>query len=81
MAHKKGVGSSKNGRDSSSKRLGIKVFNNQKVKIGQIIIKQRGLIWRPLNGVFISKDFSIHAKKKGIVKFMKKKKKKYITII
>ncbi|WXB47402.1 MAG: 50S ribosomal protein L27 [Candidatus Shikimatogenerans sp. Tmey] len=81
MAHKKGVGSSKNGRDSISKRLGIKVFNNQRVKIGQIIIKQRGEIWKPLKGVFLSKDYSIHAKKNGIVKYIKKKNKKYIIVI
>ncbi|XBT18180.1 MAG: 50S ribosomal protein L27 [Candidatus Shikimatogenerans sp. Tser] len=81
MAHKKGVGSSKNGRDSSSKRLGIKIFNNQKVKAGQIIIKQRGVIWYPDFGTFLSKDFSIHAKKEGKVLFFKKKKKKYIKII
>lgn len=81
MAHKKGVGSSKNGRDSLSKRLGIKKINNQKVKVGQIIIKQKGLIWIPLKGVFLSKNFSIHAKKNGIVKYIKKKKKKYILVI
>lgn len=58
MAHKKGVGSSKNGRDSASKRLGIKIFGGQKVQPGNIIVRQRGTKHRPGNLVFMGKDRS-----------------------
>ncbi|XBT18903.1 MAG: 50S ribosomal protein L27 [Candidatus Shikimatogenerans sp. AspAUS03] len=80
MAHKKGVGSSKNGRDSIGKRLGIKVFNKQQVNCGQILVRQRGLKWKPGQNVFFSKDYTLHSKIKGIVIFLKKKKKTYINV-
>lgn len=69
MAHKKGKGSSKNGRDSHSKRLGVKVFGGQVAKAGNIIIRQRGTQFHPGNNVGLGKDFTIFALVDGIVKF------------
>ena len=56
MAHKKGAGSTKNGRDSVSKRLGIKVYGNQQAKAGSIIVRQRGLTFKPGKGVSVGKE-------------------------
>ena len=61
MAHKKGAGSTKNGRDSVSKRLGIKVYGNQIVKPGDIIVRQRGLKFKPGKGVLVGRDYTIYA--------------------
>lgn len=71
MAHKKGVGSSKNGRDSESKRLGIKVFGGQSVIAGNIIVRQRGTKFHPGDGVGLGKDHTIFALKDGVVTFKK----------
>ncbi|MBK1831685.1 50S ribosomal protein L27 [Verrucomicrobiaceae bacterium R5-34] len=71
MAHKKGQGSVKNGRDSRSKRLGVKKFGGEVVVAGNIIIRQRGTKWHPGNNVYISKDHTIHAKADGNVYFDK----------
>ncbi|MGB0774666.1 MAG: 50S ribosomal protein L27 [Akkermansiaceae bacterium] len=71
MAHKKGQGSVKNGRDSRSKRLGVKKFGGEKVIAGNIIIRQRGTKWHPGNNVYISKDHTIHAAAEGSVYFDK----------
>jgi len=82
MAHKKGVGSSKNGRESESKRLGVKIFGGQKVVAGNIIVRQRGTKHHPGKNTFMGKDHTIHAAIDGIVKFEKKKGgKSYISII
>ena len=82
MAHKKGVGSSKNGRESESKRLGVKIFGGQKVIAGNIIVRQRGTKHHPGKNTFMGKDHTIHAAIDGIVKFEKKKGgKSYISII
>ncbi len=82
MAHKKGVGSSNNGRDSKSKRLGVKLFGGQLAKAGNIIVKQRGTRFHPGDNVYMSKDFSIHAKVDGFVTFkVKRKKRTYISVI
>lgn len=81
MAHKKGVGSSKNGRDSKSKRLGIKIFEGQQAKVGSIIIRQRGTKYYPGKQVFIGKDYTIHAAKSGFVKFNKINGRYYIYIV
>jgi large subunit ribosomal protein L27 len=83
MAHKKGVGSSRNGRDSKSKRLGVKIYGNQKaMKSGNIIVRQRGTKYHTANSsVYIGKDHTIHALKPGIVKFKKKGGKTLISII
>ena len=69
MAHKKGVGSTKNGRDSNSKRLGVKKYGGQVVKIGDILVRQRGLRFKPGSNVGCGKDFTLFALKNGIIKF------------
>ena len=82
MAHKKGVGSSNNGRDSMSKRLGVKLFGGQFAKAGNIIIRQRGTKFHPGENVYMGKDFTIHAKVDGFVTFkVKRKKRTYVSII
>ena len=82
MAHKKGVGSSNNGRDSKSKRLGVKLYGGQLAKAGNIIVKQRGTKFHPGDNVYMSKDFSIHAKVDGFVSFkVKRQKRTFISII
>ena len=69
MAHKKGAGSTKNGRDSNAKRLGVKRFGGEKVKAGNIIIRQRGMKFRPGNNVGCGKDFTLFALTDGTIKF------------
>ena len=74
MAHEKGAGSTKNGRDSNSKRLGIKVYGNQPIKAGGIIVRQRGLTFKPGKGVRVGKDYTIFAVQDGFVQFETTKK-------
>jgi len=82
MAHKKGAGSTKNGRDSNAKRLGVKKFGGEHVKIGNILIRQRGLKFYPGLNVGCGKDFTLFALKDGIIKFNYKNNKcKQIDII
>ena len=82
MAHKKGDGSSKNGRESHSKRLGVKIFGGQIAKSGNIIVRQRGTVHYPGENVYIGKDHTLHAKIDGSVKFTKKRNNKsYVSII
>lgn len=69
MAHKKGLGSSKNGRDSNSKRLGVKVFAGQTVTGGEIIVRQRGTVFKPGEGTGIGRDHTVYAKRAGKVQF------------
>src|SRR5262245_41481085 len=69
MAHKKGGGSSRNGRDSNSQRLGVKIFGGQKVIPGNIIVRQRGTLFHPGLNVGIGKDHTIYAKIEGVVLF------------
>ncbi|KAA3646833.1 MAG: 50S ribosomal protein L27 [Bacteroidetes bacterium] len=76
MAHKKGAGSSKNGRDSESKRLGVKIFGGQEAIAGNIIIRQRGTKHHPGENVGIGKDHTLFALKDGIVTFQVKGNKK-----
>lgn len=71
MAHKKGVGSSKNGRESHSKRLGVKIFGGQAIKAGNIIVRQRGTKHHPDVNVGIGKDHTLFALTDGVVKFRK----------
>jgi len=71
MAHKKGVGSTDNVRDSNSKRLGVKLFGGQEAIAGNIIVRQRGTKFHPGNGVGIGKDHTIYALKDGVVEFKK----------
>ncbi|MEM6398199.1 MAG: 50S ribosomal protein L27 [Bacteroidota bacterium] len=73
MAHKKGVGSTDNGRDSISKRLGVKLFGGQKAKAGNIIIRQRGTKYHPGVNVYMGKDHTLHAKVDGKVSFTRKR--------
>ncbi|MCF6320318.1 MAG: 50S ribosomal protein L27 [Rhizobiaceae bacterium] len=72
MAHKKAGGSSRNGRDSNSKRLGVKKFGGEAVVPGNIILRQRGTKWHPGDNVGIGKDHTIFAKTPGKVEFQKK---------
>jgi large subunit ribosomal protein L27 len=69
MAHKKGLGSSRNGRDSESKRLGVKVFAGEEVTGGEIIVRQRGTVFKPGDGVGIGRDHTIFATRPGRVEF------------
>ncbi|HIX74864.1 MAG TPA: 50S ribosomal protein L27 [Candidatus Parabacteroides intestinipullorum] len=73
MAHKKGVGSSKNGRESHSKRLGVKLFGGSFAKAGNIIVRQRGTVHHPGTNVGIGKDHTLYALVDGIVTFRKSK--------
>ncbi|HNY24321.1 MAG: 50S ribosomal protein L27 [Bacteroidales bacterium] len=81
MAHKKGVGSSKNGRESQSKRLGVKLFGGQAAKAGNILVRQRGTVHNPGENVGIGKDHTLYALKDGVVVFRKKaNNKSYVSI-
>ncbi len=71
MAHKKGEGSVKNGRDSQSKRLGVKIFGGQPAIAGNIIIRQSGTVYHPGTNVGVGKDFTIFALSDGLVEFKK----------
>ena len=73
MAHKKGAGSSKNGRESHSKRLGVKIFGGQKIIAGHIIVRQRGTKHHPGENVGIGKDHTLFALKDGVVEYKKGK--------
>ena len=76
MAHKKGVGSSKNGRESESKRLGVKLFGGQVAKAGNILVRQRGTVHNPGDNVGIGKDHTLFALIDGVVTFRKKRDNK-----
>lgn len=80
MAHKKGGGSSKNGRDSESKRLGIKRFGGQVVKAGEIIVRQRGTKVHPGENVGVGRDYTLFAKEAGVVEFGSKNGRKRVSI-
>ncbi len=73
MAHKKGEGSVKNGRDSQSKRLGVKIYGGQAALAGNIIVRQRGTVYHPGNNVGVGRDFTIFALTDGLVEFKKTK--------
>jgi len=82
MAHKKGVGSSKNGRESHSKRLGVKIFGGQAAIAGNIIIRQRGTQHHPGQNVGIGKDHTIYALVDGQVEFRKKKdNRSFVSVV
>lgn len=81
MAHKKGVGSSKNGRESESKRLGVKIFGGQAAVAGNIIVRQRGTKHNAGDNVYVGKDHSLHARIDGVVRFDKKSNgKSYVSV-
>lgn len=81
MAHKKGVGSTDNGRDSKSKRLGVKLFGGQEAVAGNIIVRQRGTKYHPGNNVYMGKDFTIHARVDGTVVYNKGRKNRTFVSI
>jgi large subunit ribosomal protein L27 len=80
MAHKKGLGSSRNGRDSNAQRLGVKVFAGQTVSGGEIIVRQRGTRFKPGEGVGIGKDDTIFATAAGIVEFTEGRRGRVISV-
>jgi large subunit ribosomal protein L27 len=81
MAHKKGLGSSRNGRDSQAKRLGVKVFAGQEVRSGMIIARQRGTLFRPGNGAAIGRDDTIFATRDGRVEFQTSGERRTISVV
>ncbi len=82
MAHKKGAGSSRNGRESESKRLGIKLFGGQGAKAGNIIVRQRGTVHNPGLNVGMGKDHTLFALVDGVVEFKRKiNNKSYVSVI
>jgi len=82
MAHKKGAGSSNNGRESASKRLGVKIFGGQAAIAGNIIIRQRGTQHHPGKNVGIGKDHTIYALTDGLVEFRKKKdNRSFVSVV
>ena len=82
MAHKKGAGSSDNGRDSHSKRLGVKIYGGQPAIAGNIIIRQRGTEYHPGQNVGVGKDFTIFALTDGLVEFKKGKgDKRFVSVV
>lgn len=81
MAHKKAAGSTRLGRDSQSKRLGVKIYGGQKIRAGNIIIRQRGQKFRAGEGVDIGKDHTLFATKDGVVEFQKKKIMRFSGVI
>lgn len=82
MAHKKGAGSSNNGRESESKRLGVKIFGGQFAKSGNIIIRQRGTVHNPGENVGMGKDHTLFALTDGLVSFRKRRDdKSYVSIV
>ena len=81
MAHKKGAGSSRNGRESESKRLGVKLYGGQIVKAGNILVRQRGTVHHPGSNVGMGKDHTLFAMIDGKVKFTRKRdNKSYVSI-
>jgi len=82
MAHKKGVGSSKNGRESESKRLGVKMYGGEAAKAGNILVRQRGTVHHPGENVGIGKDHTLYALVNGTVSFRRKKEdRSFVSII
>ncbi|MGK2862633.1 MAG: 50S ribosomal protein L27 [Chitinophagaceae bacterium] len=81
MAHKKGEGSVKNGRDSQSKRLGVKIFGGQPAIAGNIIVRQRGTVYHPGKNVGVGKDFTLFALHNGIVEYRKRRNDRtYVSV-
>jgi large subunit ribosomal protein L27 len=80
MAHKKGLGSSRNGRDSNAQRLGVKIFAGQVVNGGEIIVRQRGTRFKPGDGAGIGKDDTIYARRAGTVQFNENFRGRFVTV-
>ena len=81
MAHKKGLGSSRNGRDSNPKMLGVKIFAGQDVKAGQVIVRQRGSRFRPGPGTDIGRDDTIFALRDGTAEFRTSGERRYVSVV
>jgi large subunit ribosomal protein L27 len=81
MAHKKGEGSVKNGRDSESKRLGVKIFGGQPALAGNIILRQRGTVYHPGKNVGVGRDFTLFALTNGLVQFRRTRGDKTVVSI
>mgnify|MGYP006298474861 FL=1 len=81
MAHKKGMGSSRNGRESESKRLGVKLFGGQQAKAGNILVRQRGTKHYPGKNVAMGKDHTLFALTDGSVEFQKRQNKSYVSVV
>jgi large subunit ribosomal protein L27 len=81
VAHKKGLGSSRNGRDSNPKMLGVKIFAGQDVQSGMILVRQRGTRFRPGPGTGIGKDDTIFATRPGVVEFRQSGDKRFIAVV
>ena len=81
MAHKKGLGSSRNGRDSAAQRLGVKVFAGQAVRGGEIIVRQRGTRFHPGDGAGVGKDDTIYAARAGTVEFRTGRRGRVISVL
>ena len=81
MAHKKGLGSSRNGRDSNAQRLGVKTFAGTVVSGGEIIVRQRGTRFRPGSGVGIGKDDTLYARSAGTVQFVTGRRGRVVNIV
>ncbi|HEY1689099.1 MAG TPA: 50S ribosomal protein L27 [Solirubrobacteraceae bacterium] len=81
MAHKKGLGSSRNGRESNAKRLGVKTFAGQAVVGGEIIVRQRGTVFKPGEGVGIGKDDTLFAGRPGTVQFTTGRRGRVVNVI
>jgi large subunit ribosomal protein L27 len=80
MAHKKGLGSSRNGRDSQSKRLGVKIFSGQEVTAGMVLVRQRGSRFRPGPGTGIGRDDTIFAKQDGTVEYRTSGERRVVSV-
>ena len=81
MAHKKGLGSSRNGRDSNPKMLGVKMFDGQTAEPGNIIVRQRGTRFRPGPGTGIGKDDTIFATRDGVVAFRTSGERRFVSVV
>ena len=81
MAHKKGLGSSRNGRDSQAKRLGVKIYDGQTVKAGMILVRQRGTKFRPGEGAGIGRDDTIFATRDGKVAFRTSGERRFVSVV
>ncbi len=81
FAHKKGLGSTRNGRDSNSKRLGVKIYGGQAVRSGNIIVRQRGTRHYPGKNVGMGTDHTLFATADGIVEFAERRNRKYVNVV
>ncbi len=82
MAHKKGAGSSRNGRESESKRLGVKIYGGQAVRAGSIIVRQRGTQHHPATNVGMGKDHTLYALVDGVVEFRKRRdNRSFVSVV